>query len=629
VTQDIIQANIISATEAGINNKDISVKALQVVQGLQDAGYQAYLVGGCVRDLIVGTKPKDFDVSTNATPEQIKKAFGRNARIIGRRFRLVHVRFGYEVIEVATFRADASDRERVGQNEMSEGDQGQLLRDNVYGSIEEDVVRRDFTVNAMYYDSVKGEILDFMNGVDDVKAGQLKSIGAPEQRFTEDPVRMLRVIRFAAKLGFEMEPEALRMIEDQGKLLSHVSNARLFEEVLKLFHGGAAYDTYLLLRKYGLFKYLFPFTDQTAIEGVEGLPERALQNTDKRVRQGKPVIPAFLFACMMWDPVKADAQILMGDGANESHAWRVAMNDGLRDQNQYVAVPRRLAEIILDIWNIHFRLIKRNPRMVKACLSNRRFRAAYDFLLLRTMLHEVDEEISEWWTEIQEVEPGDREEMISELNKTYKQERQPRQGQNEPDGNSVAYNGGNDDNYGNTVFTGGYDGGSGNSGANNGERKQNRNGGGRGRKKQGQPGAQRGQQKRATGQPKNGSSRGRRPNRQTQNNSGQGGNENPNANPGNSVNAGNSERPTNPRRGKAGKKRSSKKRTNNGAPRHNGPNARRQNSRGRNNSEPRFEEARPADEFGVTSSGSNKKVKVRHKRRIVGPSDDNDKPVLG
>ena len=350
----MIKANIITAEEAGINNKDISSKALEVVKGLQNAGYQAYLVGGCVRDLLLNMKPKDFDVATNATPEQVKVTFKRNARIIGRRFKIVHVRFGYEVIEVATFRADASDRDNVGRNEMSEGDQGQLLRDNVFGTLEEDVVRRDFRANALYYDPEKGEILDFMGGVDDIRNQKLISIGEPRQRFTEDPVRMLRVVRFAAKLGFEMEPEAKEMIEDEGKLLAHVSSARLFEEVLKLFHGGAAYDTYLMLRKYGLFKYLFPFTDQIAVDGVEGMPERALRNTDKRIGEGKPVIPAFLFACMLWEPVKADAQILMDDGTPEPQAWRIAMSDALRDQDQYVAVPKRLAEIILDIWNIHY-----------------------------------------------------------------------------------------------------------------------------------------------------------------------------------------------------------------------------------------------------------------------------------
>ncbi|MCL4147436.1 UNVERIFIED_CONTAM: hypothetical protein GTU68_065091, partial [Idotea baltica] len=407
-------ATILSAKDVGINNKDISKNALKVIKDLQDAGYTAYLVGGCVRDLLLDMKPKDFDVSTNATPEQIKSVI-RGSRIIGRRFKLVHVRFGYEVIEVATFRANASDRKKVGKQEMTEGEQGQLLRDNVYGTIEEDVVRRDFKANALYYDPIKGEVLDFVDSLNDIKQRKLCSIGEAKTRFKEDPVRMLRVIRFAGKLGFEMEPEALDMIEQEGGLLSHVSPARLFDEVLKLFHGGAAYETYLLLRKYGLFKYLFPFTDHAVVEGEEGMPERALKNTDKRIAAGKPVIPAFLFASMMWDPVKADAQILMSDGSSESQAWKIAMNDGLRDQNQYVAVPRRLAEIIIDIWEIHFRLIKRNPRMVKSSLNNRRFRAAYDFLLLRSSLHEVDQDIADWWTEIQEVDDVTRDEMIVEI----------------------------------------------------------------------------------------------------------------------------------------------------------------------------------------------------------------------
>jgi len=590
----LIKANIVTAEQAGISNKNISEKALQVVQGLQDAGYQAYLVGGCVRDLLLEMKPKDFDVATNATPEQIKQIFKRNARIIGRRFKLVHVRFGYEVIEVATFRADASDRDKVGNNEMSEGDQGQLLRDNVYGTIEEDVVRRDFRANALYYDSVSGEILDFMSGIEDIKAGKLVSIGEPKQRFTEDPVRMLRVIRFAAKLGFEMEPEALQMIEEEGKLLSHVSSARLFEEVLKLFHGGAAYQTYLLLRKYGLFKYLFPFTDQMVIDGVDGLPERALQNTDKRIGEGKPVIPAFLFACMMWDPVKADAQILMEDGSNESHAWRVAMNDGLRDQNQYVAVPRRLAEIILDIWNIHFRLIKRNPRMVKASLNNRRFRAAYDFLLLRTMVHEVDEEISEWWTEIQEVDGAEREEMIVELGKSYKSERRTDNRSNEPDGNSIN---GNSVNYNSVSYGDGNNGG----GQTQNRARNNRGGrGGQGRKK-------------STQRKKN-----------TQGGRGRRNNANANAGAGNNVgNGGGND-------GSAGngggrRKRNARK---SGGHRRRGPASRGgQGGRRQGQSDGRYRDARPKDDFGNHSSdsGAEKKVKVRHKRRVsVAGSADSD-----
>lgn len=436
-------ATVLSATEVGIDKNEISENALKVIQQLQDAGFTAYLVGGCVRDLVLGLKPKDFDVATNATPEQIKGIIKRS-RIIGRRFKIVHVRFGYEVIEVATFRADASDRDSVTNQEMSEGSEGQLLRDNVYGSVEEDVARRDFRANSLYYDPLKGDVLDYLGGLEDIRASKLVSIGKAEQRFREDPVRMLRVVRFSAKLGFSMEEDALQMIEDEGSLLSNVSPARLFDEVLKLFHGGAAYETYLLLRKYGLFKYLFPFTDSSVIEGEIGMPERALKNTDKRIAQGKPVIPAFLFASMMWDPVKADAQILMSDGSPEAQAWKIAMKDGLRDQNQYVAVPRRLAEIIIDIWEIHFRLIKRNPRMIRSSLNNRRFRAAYDFLLLRSSLHEVDEEIAQWWTKIQEVDDKAKDQMIRDVSEVYKQQRQSRQHQHrqnrEADGNSINYN---------------------------------------------------------------------------------------------------------------------------------------------------------------------------------------------
>jgi len=435
----LVKATILPADQYGIDIDDISENALQVVQTLQDAGYEAYLVGGCVRDLILGIKPKDFDVSTNATPEQIKGLF-KNSRIVGRRFKLAHIRFGYEVIEVATFRADATDRESVSSHEMSQGDQGQLIRDNVYGSIEEDVVRRDFTANALYLDPAKQTIIDFMDGAADIEKKVLRSIGDPTQRFREDPVRMLRIVRFAAKLDFSMEPEALQMIDEEAKLLGHVSPARLFEEVLKLFHGGAAHDTFKMLIKHGLFKYLFPFTEQCLVEGEEGMPERALKNTDKRIHQGKPVIPAFLFACMMWDPVRADAQVLMSDGTPEPQAWRIAMSDALRDQSQYVAVPKRLAEIILDIWNIHFRLIKRNPRMVKACLNNRRFRAAYDFLLLRANLYEVDQDVADWWTRIQEVDSEDKEDMIIELGRQYKTERAQHR-QDEANGNSVNYNG--------------------------------------------------------------------------------------------------------------------------------------------------------------------------------------------
>ena len=589
-----MQANIITAEEAGIDNKDISSNALDVVQKLQDGGYQAYLVGGCVRDLLLDKKPKDFDVVTNATPEEVKACFKRNARIIGRRFKLVHVRYGYEVIEVATFRADGNDRDNVDFNQMSEGEQGQLLRDNVFGTIEEDVVRRDFRANALYYDSVKGEVLDFMNGLDDIKEKKLISIGEPIDRFKEDPVRMLRVIRFSAKLGFTMEPEALSVIEEEGKLLSHVSPARLFEEVLKLFHGGAAYETYLLLRKNGLFKYLFPFTDQIAVDGVEGMPERALRNTDKRIGQGKPVIPAFLFACMLWDPVKADAQVLMDDGTPEPQAWRIAMSDALRDQNQYVAVPRRLADIILDIWNIHFRLIKQNPRMVKACLNNRRFRAAFDFLLLRTMVHEVDEEIGQWWDEIQTVDDHRRDEMISEISKTYKQDRKQKRDANhgESDGNNINYN--------SADYNPSYDEMPNyNSGQNQGQGRQGQNRSNQGRPTQNRSGQ--GRRKPTGDRRSTGPRRGQ--NQSNSNNSNGGGRKKTTRNGANNQSA-NQGRNQNRNRNRSAN-------TGRGAGR-NAP------------SEGRYQEAIPKDDYGNHSSGdaSQKKVKVRRKRRIVPGSAD-------
>ncbi len=619
----LITAEIIQAEEAGVNNKNLSPKAIEVVQKLQESGFKAYLVGGCVRDLLLEIKPKDFDVSTDATPEQIKKIFGRNARIIGRRFKLVHVRYGYEVIEVATFRANASDRKDVNHNEMSEGDQGQLLRDNVFGSMEEDVVRRDFRANSLYYDPIKGEILDFMGGVEDIQAKKLISIGDPKLRFTEDPVRMLRVIRFAAKLGFEMEPEALDMIEDQGSLLSHVSSARLFEEVLKLFHGGAAYDTYLLLRKYGLFKYLFPFTEQVAIEGVEGMPERALQNTDKRVRNNKPVIPAFLFACMMWDPVKADAQVLMEDGTPEAQAWRIAMHDGLRDQNQYVAVPRRLADIILDIWHIHFRLIKRNPRMVKTSLNNRRFRAAYDFLLLRTQVHEVDEEIGEWWTKIQEVDASEREEMIVELGEVYKKQRQSKhQHTDETNGNSVDYN---SVNYNANQQVGVYDDDYGNNYGYAGNQTNTDNRGGQSRNNQGRNGQGRANSNRSNNggrkkQTKRGGSRRAKP---AQNTGGRQGRNNSQANDTQGNNGQERKTHNNANRSRNARGRNGQQRRNN-----NGANRGRRN--GPANQDARYVESRPKDDLGNHSaeSNSNKKVKVRRKRRVVAPDakTDNDTP---
>ena len=324
---------------------------------------------------------------------------------------------------------------------------------------------------------------------------------------------------------------------------------------------------------------MFPFTDQVSIDGVEGMPERALRNTDKRIGEGKPVIPAFLFACMLWDPVKADAQVLMDDGTPEAQAWRIAMSDALRDQNQYVAVPKRLAEIILDIWNIHFRLIKRNPRMVKACLNNRRFRAAFDFLLLRTMVHEVDEDIGDWWGQIQTVEPAERDEMISEANKTYKQDRRPKREHNHNDDSA----GGNDINYNSAEYNPGYDDNYGlvqNQTQNKGRANQNKPAHGRKKKTT----DRRANGRRTSGQAADGQAR--------------------------KSNNGGRKRTTNP-----GVNRRRNQGAANNRPNRNGGGRARPSQQ----SDGRYQDAQPKDDYGnhSASDATQKKVKVRRKRRIV------------
>ena len=412
-----VEAKILGASEYSITPDQLSKAANIVINTLQEAGYEAFVVGGCVRDLIVGKRPKDFDVSTDASPEQVCGLF-KMARTVGRRFRIAHVKIDREIIEVATFRAAADKDTRVGQ--MVESTEGMLTRDNVYGTRAEDALRRDFTVNALYYDPVSSLLLDDVGGLDDIEAKFLRSIGPVEQRFREDPVRMLRVIRFSAKLGFEMEPEAMSMIEELGGMLNNVPPARMFDEVLKLFHGGAALATFVLLRKYALFKYLFPFTDHCLDDDEPGLPEKAMANTDKRVNEGKPVIPAFLFACMLWEPVRDDAEKIITSGASANQAWKIAIDDTLRDQCQYVAIPKRLAETIVDIWDLQMRLARRQPKEIKSLMGQRRFRAAYDFLLLRSELSEVDRDIVDWWTEIQEQDTEQQLEMVQ----TLKQERE-------------------------------------------------------------------------------------------------------------------------------------------------------------------------------------------------------------
>jgi len=407
---------IIPPEAHSIAPSSVSEAAVKVAAQLTDAGFEAYLVGGCVRDLLLGKQPKDFDLATDARPEEIKQVF-RSCRLIGRRFRLAHVRFGREIIEVATFRAELDDDvdSDVDEDDRRVSAAGQVVRDNVYGSKEDDVVRRDFRVNALYYDPRNESVIDYVNGMDDLRAGVLRTIGDPVEGFREDPVRMLRAVRFSAKLGFKIDVDAQAATAELASLLLHVPPARMYDEVLKLFHGGHALETFNRLREHGLFRYLFPFTEQCLDSIVPDLPSLALRNTDKRIEAGKPVIPAFLFASMLWDPVRTDAEKLVDQGQAANRAWEMATSDAIRDQALHVAIPRRLAIVVKDIWGLQARLEQRPPRMISRLMQHQRFRAAYDFLMLRAEVGEIERKLADWWTDIQDADPAHRQNMIKAL----------------------------------------------------------------------------------------------------------------------------------------------------------------------------------------------------------------------
>jgi len=349
--------------------------------------------------MLLGREPKDFDVTTDAHPEEVKALF-RNCRLIGRRFRLAHVHFGREIIEVATFRA-----QHVGDEEGGVMKGGMILRDNVYGTIEEDVWRRDFTVNALYYDIKDFSVIDYTNGVEDLKAGVLRLIGSPEVRYQEDPVRLLRVVRFASKLGFRIDPETEAPIRKFGYLLEGIPTARLYEEALKLFLGGSAIQTFEMLRHYDLFKYLFPETDRCLAKEEQGYPLtlliHALTNTDERIAQGKPVTPSFLYAAMLWEPMRVLAGQIQESGLTELQAIQMATRDVVSEQIKHVILPRRFATHMREIWMLQPRLRRITGKRTHRLLQHPRFRAAYDFMLLRAKAGEDIQDLCDWWTEFQ------------------------------------------------------------------------------------------------------------------------------------------------------------------------------------------------------------------------------------
>ncbi len=368
------------------------------------------MVGGGVRDLLLGREPKDFDVATDATPEDVKHVF-RNCRLIGRRFRLAHVHFGREIIEVATFRAG---HETTSNHAKLDDKSGMLLRDNVYGTIEEDAMRRDFTVNALYYNIEDFSVVDFADGLKDLQAGVLRLLGDPEQRYREDPVRMLRAARFAAKLGFTINPACEKPLLENGDLLDGVPAARLFDELLKLFLGGSALHSFEKLRHFDLFRHLFPETDECLAHEEQGFPitfvTRGLENTDTRICEEKPVTPAFLFAVLLWEPARLRAQKLEAKGESKHDAMMEAGSAAISQQVSRVAIPKRFSLQMREIWNMQHRLEQRGKRALRL-LEHPRFRAAYDFLLLRAESGEIDMPLAEWWTLMQEVSEDERVKM--------------------------------------------------------------------------------------------------------------------------------------------------------------------------------------------------------------------------
>jgi len=382
-----------------VSRSNISRHALKVLYRLHDAGYQAYLVGGGVRDVLLDLHPKDFDVATNALPEEIQKLF-RNCRLIGRRFRLAHVHFGYHIIEVATFRANSQDK--AVSPHLVHSEEGMILRDNIYGMLIDDVYRRDFTVNALYYNIADFTLLDYVGGLEDLKARCLRMIGDPSQRYREDPVRMLRAIRFAAKLGFSIHPDSEKPLFELGALVKQVPSARLLDEFMKLFLSGFAEASFRLLRHYGLFIVLFPQAEQCLIKEQSGIVKSfvtdALVSSDKRVHESKPVALPFLLGAFLWYPVQERAMLLIAEGVSEFSAFYEACDWVLHEQQKSFVISKRISQVIREIWILQVRLIRRLGKRVPELVLHPRFRAAYDFLLLRAATGDkAVENVAAWW----------------------------------------------------------------------------------------------------------------------------------------------------------------------------------------------------------------------------------------
>ena len=392
-----------------LKDNKFSPLAIEVVKKLKKSGFQGYLVGGCVRDSLVGIKAKDFDVSTDATPEEVRKIF-RASRIIGKRFRLVHVFSRNELIEVSTFRANTSKEDN--SSGVVKDSEGKILRDNVWGTLEEDCIRRDFSINALYFDPIENHLCDFHNGLQHIQKKILVSIGDPLIRFEEDPVRSLRAIRFSSKLNFKISNDVKEAIYQKSHLLGNISNARMFDEFCKIFLTKRAFDNFIKLDSYGALKYLI--NTENYIENSFGLrfQHAALVNTDNRLKASKSVTPGFLIAALLW-PRLIDASKEKGS-LNLRKFFR-SMDRIIREQQVLTAVPRKFHGYIKDIWSLQLKLETRLGHQPYKILNHPRFRAAYDFLLLREEAAEDSQGIGEWWTQFQKVNRPGKVELLQTL----------------------------------------------------------------------------------------------------------------------------------------------------------------------------------------------------------------------
>lgn len=401
---------IIPRSAHGVSRDEVSKSALKVLYRLHKSGFQAFLVGGCVRDALVGLHPKDFDIATDATPDEVRALFS-NCRLIGRRFRLAHVRFGREIIEVATFRAAANHAD----DDHAHDEEGRIIRDNVYGNIEEDVWRRDFTCNALYYNIADHSIWDFVGGFEHIKEKHIVLIGDPEQRLREDPVRMLRAVRFAAKLGFTLDDSVSKAIRRQVDLLTNVPAARLFDEFLKLFQAGHAERTFDMLREYGLFAELFPATNQEIEEdsSFADFVRAALRNTDRRVEQGLSVTPMFLLGVFFWAPARRlAAELRAEEKMSESQALSLASYELSGQQQRRIAIPRRFTVPMREMIALQPRFTTTRGKRALNLLEHRRFRAAYDFMMLLAEAGQFDNELARFWTDVQNQSADERAETF-------------------------------------------------------------------------------------------------------------------------------------------------------------------------------------------------------------------------